>query len=813
MSDTKFLGIDLGTSNSAVAVFKGSACVSVLNGLGKINTPSIVRVSETGITVGEKAKRWLSKDSKNTFKEFKRLMGTEANLHDGYGRAWTADELSAEVLKNLREQAEQTEECIFDKVIITVPALFELPQSKATSNAARLAGFDKVELLPEPVASGLACGWGKEDTNSVWLVYDLGGGTFDVSLLESRDGLLRVVAHDGDNFLGGRDIDIAIVEWIKTVIVDEFDIEWSDSIEGHNSFIRYLESQAEKAKIRLSDISKTEIVLDAEYGDEYIEIDIPFSQEKLADLAGSLIQKSVDICLRLLKNQGLDKSQLARAVLVGGPAHMLIIKQAINEQLAPLADSEYDPMSLVSRGAAIFSATMGLACSAEPTAGSTTKEPQVWLQYPSVCSELNPAVMGRIIDANFNPDTLQLLSLDTSWKSLPVKLDDTGIFLIDVNIRSGQKNTFKLVAIDTNGSQIPVAHSDISIVHGITMTDPPLARSIGVALADGWVKTFIDRGTPLPAKRTFTQSTVQALAPGTDDSLVIPIVQGERRKARFCRSVGSLVINADELTKPLPTGTNVEITIEVDRGGDLKAQAYLPEQKKLIEGVAQLMIANQSVEALTSMLNTLNTRVNKLSQQAFRERDMSLVDSCEPLLIELQSMQKTLSGDQEIQQDTCQRLARNLQDLEAQVEQIESQGQLQELIDECQDKYFHAAGRVEEYGDEMDKRSLEECNKQLATAIEFSRQSEIERLIERLESISGSAYRKNPYYIVDRFNYWASFISSATNPKRANILVEKGKKLIEQESYPALKPIVDEIYNLIPQQVRASENSYDSGVY
>jgi molecular chaperone DnaK len=815
VTQARYLGIDLGTTNSAVAVFKDSKVSSLLTPLGQINTPSIVRILEQGAVVGDKAKRWLQKDPQNTFREFKRLMGTETTTAaDSQGKQWLPDELSAEVLKSLKKQAEQAEGCAFDKVVVTVPALFELPQSKATANAARLAGFDKVELLPEPVASGLAAGWNDDQNGKAWLVYDLGGGTFDVSLLESRDGLLRVVAHDGDNFLGGRDIDRIIVAWLKEVLESEFDINLKEGGDSVDELSRYLVNQAENAKIRLSTVSQTLVEIETEFDGQEIELDIPFSEAKLTELCGPLIQKSIDICLRLLKSQGLDLNLLAKVVLVGGPAHMPLIQKAVIEQLAPLAETNEDPMSLVSHGAALYSATLGLAC--EPALAETeqkTKDHQLWLQFPSICSELSPSIMGRIIDPSFKPKALKLLNLESAWLSPETEVDDSGIFILDASIRTGQSNNFKLLAFDANGNEIPVSHPKITIVHGITMSDPPLARSVGVALADGWVKTFIDRGTPLPAKRTFSQSTVDTLSPGSGQQLIIPIVQGERRKARFCRSVGSLIIEANDLKKMLTVGSSVEITIEVDRGGDLKAQAFLPDQNKLIEGVAHLVMENQSFEAIQTLFNTLSARVNKQSTQAFKDRDLNMVDKFEPLVAELESVRKRL-GQKQDDADNLQQLARSLQEIEAQIEQIEGQDQLVDLIEECQDKFFNTQASVNDYGDDMDRRVLDDCAKQLENAMKHSRQGELERLLERLESISHSAHRKSPFYFLDLFNYWASFASSSSNPKRSQKLIEQGNALIHKEEYKSLKPIVDELYELTPHQLRGSgENTYDSGIY
>jgi len=484
-SDIKYLGIDLGTTNSAVAIFVDGEVKTLLNTRGEVNTPSVVRVTPNAIVVGSKAKKHLHSDFANTFKEFKRLMGTESlSKADRNGHCWSAQALSAELLKFLRTLADEQAQCNFDKVVITVPALFELPQSKATAEAARMAGFDKVELLP---------------------------GTFDASLLESRDGLLRVVGHDGDNFLGGRDIDSTIVSWIKEQLQEKHSLSLLPEHGDYKQAIRHLEDAAETAKIRLSSTTQSVIELEFEYDDEDYEFDLGFSRETLKTLCAPLIQRSIDICKRLLKTQGLDLEHLQRVVLVGGPAHMPLIRDLVGEQLAPLAESGEDPMSLVSQGAAIYAATINLACSSEKEASSTSQSYQVWLQYPSVCTELNPAIMGRIIDKSVQAHAVKLTNTQKTWESPLIEIDDSGIFIVEASVKAGSKNTFEITAFNQQQNIISLAHQPINIVHGLTMSDPPLSRSIGLALADGSVKQFIERGTPLPAKRSFIQSTIDTL--------------------------------------------------------------------------------------------------------------------------------------------------------------------------------------------------------------------------------------------------------------------------------------------------------------
>ncbi|PCK08043.1 MAG: heat-shock protein Hsp70 [Alteromonadaceae bacterium] len=815
MSQSKYIGIDLGTSNSAVSVFDGDEVKTLVNARGEINTPSVVRVKGGSITVGAKAQKHLHSDSKNTFKEFKRLMGTQSQSEpDDNGKRWLPEELSSEVLKALKAQVERQENCQFDKVVITVPALFELPQSKATAEAARMAGFKQVELLPEPVASGLSSGWSEQEAGAAWLIYDLGGGTFDVSLIESRDGLLRVIGHDGDNFLGGRDIDRTIVNWLIEQLVETEGLQLDHKHSDYSSVIRHFESAAENAKIKLSTLEHSVIELEFEYDNEDYEVDIALTRDELKTLCAPIIDRSIQICQRLLSAQGLQLEQLKRVVLVGGPAHMPIVQSAVQEKLAPLAQTDHDPMCLVANGAALYAATINLGCEpAADTDKADEREHQLWLQYPSVCTELNPTIMGRVIDESIKLSQVQICTQDGSWQSPMIPVDDSNIFMLEVSVKAGGKSSFIINGFDQNRQAIDLAYQAVHIVHGITISDPPLSRSIGLALADGSVKTFIDRGTPLPAKRSFAQSTIETLVPGSGQKLQIPIVQGERKQARFCRKVGVLVIDAAELKAPLPVGATIEITIEVDRGGDMRSQAFLPQQNKIIHGVAQLFLAKPELSALKTLSQNINTRMSSQLQQAFRSRDESALGVLNPLTQRLQLLlPELLSMADDV--DGLQRISRELMEIESELELFESREQLSELMEECEMAYFGTDDMVKEYGRDTDKRVMQSCAKQFEQAMQNPRQGDIERLIERLNQVYHSAYKNKPEFWADVFQRWASHAHAARDPVRADKLVRQGNEAVARKEYGRLQAITNELYDLIPEQQKSQQgDNYDSGIY
>lgn len=808
------MGIDLGTSNSAVAVFVDDSARVVPNRRGQPNTPSIVRVAGDVVTVGERARRFLLSDPRHTHREFKRLMGTgKRTVADSVGRSWAPEELAAEVLKALLEDVQADTGVLPRQAVITVPALFELPQSKATAEAARLAGLEKVELLPEPVASALAAGWNDQASGQSWLVFDLGGGTFDVSLVESRDGLLRVVGHDGDNFLGGRDIDRGLVDWaVKQLCacsgqaIDLRQPQWGE-------LAALLQSEVEQAKIRLSTQERTVVEVDLEVNGQELVQTLALTRADLDSLCTPLIDRCLAICRRLLHEHGLADGRVDRVVLVGGPAHMPVIQQRIAAELAPLADAGLDPMTLVAQGAALYATTIGFGTDTlEAPSAAAADGATFWLQYPTVCSELDPAIIGRVVNSPRQVPARVLLQREDDGFQGSAEFNAEGVFMASVALRPGRGNVFLLHYQDRQGMPIAGEPSRITLVHGLTLSDPPLSRSVGVALASGQVRCFVERGTALPVRRSFVQSTVDTLVPGTGASLNIPIVQGERSKARFCRRIGNLVIQADRLARPLHAGSSVEITIEIDRGGNLEAQALLVEQNTLIRGVAELVIPKADPLVLQALASQLRRRLAGLQQEAFRNREESLVGVLGSHQQQLAEVINELAAGAD-DEDSCQRLQRCLMELDFELETLEQRGQLQALLEECENTYFNAEYMVSQYGNEVERTLLEDCGKRFRSAAQLGRGSELERAIEQMEKIYRASYRRSPDFWAEQFQYTAARVHEARDLARANRLVEQGRSLLEQGQRQQLQGITEALWTIMPDIFKSAEQTHDSGIF
>ena len=811
-----FIGIDLGTTNSAIASFDGESVTITPNSKGDNITPSVVRFTQNKVIVGSKAKKHLLTDPQNTYKEFKRLMGTKVKLQSvGKDSRRSPEALSAEVLKALSNDFSNQKGIQPKQVVITVPALFELPQSNATVEAGRIAGFDKVELIPEPVASALAAGWTAEEDSRPWLVYDLGGGTFDISLLESRDGLLRVVGHEGDNFLGGRDIDRLIVDWIKTLIHNEHDILITEDKPDHQAVLAHLYIEAELAKIRLSTISTTTIELDFDIDGNDIELDIPFSREKLEQLCEPVIERSLVICEDLLRNNGLNTENVGKVVMVGGPANMPVVRKMVETRITQLADGDLDPMTLVAKGAALYAATIGLENKAPTDISPTEKQvdAELWLQYPSVSSDLNPDLMGRLVASKKQkPTTIKLIRNDGLWESEATQIHDNGSFMLNFELLPSRSNCFDILLSDANGESVSSTPSILKVVHGLTLSDPPLSRSIGLALADGSVKRFIERGTPLPAKRTFVQHTTETMIPNTDQKLNIPIIQGERNTARFCRKVGHLVIDSNQLKKPLHAGSEIEVSIEIDRGANLTATALIKSQDKVIEGVADLIMISATPESLKANHQHLQQTLIRLQQEAFREKDEEAIRALDKILVQFQSISTDIARCNN-DEDACLRAQRNLLDIDADLENITARGQLEELLESCKNTYMEAQYSVDTWGNEVEKNMLAECATRLQQAFDAKRNTELERLVEQMNKIRHSAYRKSDDFWKDYFEYYVSRIHEAKNIKEANRLADEGRKLIASNNKAGLSSIVKQLDSILPQDRVSREFNHESGIH
>ena len=346
---SKTIGIDLGTTNSCVAVYEGGEAKVIANPEGSRTTPSVVAFKNGEIIVGQAAKNQMVTNP-DTIASIKRLMGTKEKVKAN-GKEYTPEEISAMILGDLKKTAEAYLGEDVKKAVITVPAYFNDAQRQATKNAGKIAGLEVERIINEPTAAALAYGMDKQEKTEQILVYDLGGGTFDVSILEIGDGVFEVKSTSGNNHLGGDDYDQRIIDYL----VSEFKKSNSIDLSKDKMAMQRLKDAAEKAKKDLSGMTTTNISLPfiSQGEDGPVHLEISLSRAKFEDLTRDLTESTLEPVRKALKDAKLTKKDIDKVLLVGGSTRMPRIAEIIKEELGQEASKGVNPDEVVAMGAAI----------------------------------------------------------------------------------------------------------------------------------------------------------------------------------------------------------------------------------------------------------------------------------------------------------------------------------------------------------------------------------------------------------------------------------------------------------------------------
>ena len=603
-------GIDLGTTNSAICRMEKGEPVVIKTDTLKETLPSCVSVNKKGsIRAGDGAyntmksdkrrasKSWKSLDS-NTYIEFKRTMGTDKLYYSSNtNKNYSSEELSSVVLKTLKSFV--TDE-VFRSVVITVPAKFTVGQKTATIEAAKMAGFERCELLQEPIAASFAYGLSSEQKDGIWMVFDFGGGTFDVALLKVEDGIMQVFDTAGDNYLGGKDLDAAIVEKIiLPYLKDNYSIDEILCNEEKNIVLREaMKTYAEDIKIQLSFKEKDDILSNlGELGEddegEEIELDITVSQQQLFDAMRPVFQKAVDICKKLLNRNNLSGSQLNKLILVGGPTYSPLIRQMLREQITPNVDTSIDPMTAVATGAALYASTIDAEVKDSDIETDAIKL-KVGFKATSVqSSEWVSVELDKTGTGASCPDKVfvEFLRGDNAWSSGKVEVGEMGN-VIEANLLEGKPNAFTIKAYNEKGDLLPCFPTEITIICGTDVGSAPLPYNIGIAIwsekkekAVFRAATGLEKNKPVPAVGVINGlKTTKLLRPGiSNDVMTIPIYQCEdnpetERSVDLYEYVADVVVTGEEVEGVIPENSLVDITLKVDSSEQMTLDVYFPTE-------------------------------------------------------------------------------------------------------------------------------------------------------------------------------------------------------------------------------------------
>ena len=347
---SKIIGIDLGTTNSCVAVLEGGEPKVIVTPEGDRTTPSVVAFKNGEELVGITAKRQAVTNPTNTISSIKRLMGTSEKV-EAEGKKYTPEEISAKILMKLKKDAENYLGEPVTKAVITVPAYFNDAQRQATKNAGKIAGLEVERIINEPTAASLAYGLDKQDKQQTILVYDLGGGTFDVSILELGDGVFEVKSTSGNNHLGGDDFDKTVMDYI----VAEFKKEHGIDLSNDKMAMQRIKDAAEKAKKDLSGMSTTNINLPfiSQTADGPVHLDMNLTKAKFEDLCRDLFDSTLEPVHKALSDAKLTAKDIDEVLLVGGSTRIPYIQELVKKELGKEPNKSVNPDEVVAMGAAI----------------------------------------------------------------------------------------------------------------------------------------------------------------------------------------------------------------------------------------------------------------------------------------------------------------------------------------------------------------------------------------------------------------------------------------------------------------------------
>ncbi len=826
------IGIDLGTTNSEIAVSVGGGTEISKNAQQDEYTPSVFGVDKAGNKiVGRKAYDKLFKSSSeeefvNNKAEVKRLMGTAETIYfERLGLSLTPEEVSAEILKSLKEDVTRKyPDFSTIAAVITIPAYFSSLQAEATKRAGQLAGFKHVVLLQEPIAAAMAYGFDNSE-NQNWLVYDLGGGTFDVALISSKDGILTVLGHGGDNFLGGKDFDLKIVdEIIKPAILDKFRLKGFDrSSNKYKGIFARLKAIAETAKIELSQYDKVTLEVEGIGKDDdnkEIYISVDFTRSQFEDLISPLVTKTIDLAKSTLKESGIQSSAVSKIVLVGGPTQIPYIRKSLEKEFKLNIDSSIDPLTVVARGACVYSLSQRIPQDLLLEAREENNEElKLELNYDAMTAEDEQTVTGKIISLKDVDDDyfIQIQSDSGFYSSSKIRLKN-GRFFDTVAIEKGKTNTYWLYLFDKDGNTIPVFPESFSITHGLTVSGAPIPHAIGVIYAkkgfgSGFQFTevcdpYFEKGSIPPLKETKTYKTTRKLIKGQDNNLPIKVYEGESSNSDNNEIITMLSIDGSRLPYDLPEATEVDLTIRIDESRSVCVEAYVPSIELTLDARADTYAQAVDTKKLTVELETQKERLKKVEGSISSDKQSKLEETIDTL--------ETNIKNAENDTDDKNKAERDLRELKSDLDEVEKNRTIPQLSEEFYDKLSKVNDSLDSIQDEAERSRIADVLKTIEAegrkAINLSDKEILVRLNEQLQSFITAIILDNPAVWV----YWLNDIKSRrdelSNPTVADYHIGKAEQAVEDGDVDEMKRHVRSLIDLLPEETQEEIKQNVAGI-
>lgn len=824
MSKMVNFGVDLGTTNSLIAKFDKGNVEIFRNPNGfKETLPSIVGYRNDAILVGEKARTYAERDPKSVMSRFKRKMGTTETMKiASLNTSKTPVELSAEVLKELKNFIHTGETA--DSVVITIPASFDTVQSNATKEAGELAGFKNVILLQEPIAASLAYANKEKNVdlrNSQWIVYDFGGGTFDVALVKIVEGELTVVDHEGDNYLGGTDFDARAVE---ELIVPELEKlgSFSDLINQmkseagkYNRLWPVLLHKAEEAKIELSTKPSAEIDLgairDLEDDDgKTIDSIIQITRSEFEGIIKAQIDETAEMMKKILTRNSLQSTDIEFILMVGGSTYIPYVRKRIEELMNVSVNTSIDPTNAIVIGAAYYAGTKESKTSTGKVATGGESKVKAKVSY-----NRNSQEAAEIFQARFEGDLKDLFyritrddgAYDSGLKKLSSRIVE------DLPLREGEFNSFTLKVLDSKNNLIDIGFDSIQITQGkYSVAGQLLPEDLCLVLddvvkRDTKLEPLFSKNSIIPAKTKKTQLVGKTIIKDSNDEIRIMVVEGpSEHHSSTNKPIGVLLISGKQITKDLLKGTDVDLTFEISESRDLTVSAYLNGTSQEFSQVFEPKPRAVPVRMLATEILALEEKLQDEKQEAENNNNHDASEKLSKLIKQVQELitsAGTLSDD-DVTDDRFK-----LEDQKRKIAQEMYSATSGKRLDIAKTGYQETkrevAQLVSESGNDREKHLLTEIISREPVFLKSSNPERIQSEIDGLQSLSFQILARDPKFLVGMFGHLSEKRTSMNDQVQAKQLFENGKRLIEQESWDDLRIVNSRLWDLMPAQEQDSE--------